>query len=47
MVRLGAGETGYRAALIGMDVGQGTEDIGFRNDVLVTFRCSAPPKESP
>ena len=29
-----------------MDVGQGTADIGFRNDTLLTFRCTPPSKTS-
>lgn len=33
---------GDRSALLAMDVGQGTADIGFRNDVLLTFRCEEP-----
>jgi hypothetical protein len=30
-------DAGRRAAVIGFDVGQGTQDIGFRNDVAITF----------
>ena len=32
---------GDRSAVVAMDVGQGTADIGFRNDVLLTFRCES------
>lgn len=32
-------DAGKRAAVIGFDVGQGTQDIGFRNDVAITFDC--------
>jgi len=41
IVRLKTGETGKRAAVLAMDVGQGTGDIGFRGDVLLTFDCLA------
>lgn len=45
VVKLRTDELGDRSAIIAMDVGQGTADIGFRNDVLLTFRCEAstPP----
>ena len=42
VVRLHTDEVGYRSAVIAMDVGQGTADIGFRNDTLMTFRCKTP-----
>ncbi len=32
-------DTGKRTAVIAFDVGQGTQDIGFRNDVSLTFDC--------
>lgn len=41
IVQLSTDAVGYRAALIAVDVGQGTADIGFRSDVLLTFRCGA------
>ncbi len=34
-------EKGKRAAMIAFNVGQGTQDIGFRNDVTITFDCAA------
>ncbi|MEQ8848979.1 hypothetical protein [Botrimarina sp.] len=42
VVVLQTDQTGDRAAVVAMDVGQGTADIGFRNDVLLTFRCEKP-----
>jgi len=32
-------DTGSRAAVLGFDVGQGTQDIGFRNDISVLFNA--------
>ena len=32
-------DAGKRSAVIAFDVGQGTQDIGFRNDVTLTFEC--------
>ena len=32
-------DSGKRAAVIAFNVGQGTQDIGFRNDVALTFDC--------
>jgi hypothetical protein len=40
VVRIRPNAAGKRAAVIAVDVGQGTADIGFRNDVLLTFNCS-------
>jgi hypothetical protein len=34
-------DTGQRSADIGFNVGQGTQDIGFRNDVQIVFRADA------
>lgn len=39
-------DRGQRSAKIAMDVGQGTQDIGFRNDVLVVFDI-APTRSIP
>ncbi len=39
-------DTGQRSAKIAMDVGQGTQDIGFRNDILVAFNI-APTRSIP
>ncbi|MAT69418.1 MAG: hypothetical protein CMJ58_07815 [Planctomycetaceae bacterium] len=44
LVRLRPQGPGKRSAVIALDVGQGTADIGFRNDVVLTFRCR--PTES-
>lgn len=40
VMRFRPSEAGKRAAVIAVDVGQGTADIGFRNDVLLTFKCT-------
>ena len=37
-------DAGARAAKIGFNVGQGTQDIGFRNDVAIVF--NAVPAET-
>ena len=39
-------DSGQRSAKIAMDVGQGTQDIGFRNDILVAFNI-APSRSIP
>lgn len=39
VIRIRPSAVGKRAAVIAVDVGQGTADIGFRNDVLLTFKC--------
>ena len=39
-------DSGQRSAKIAMDVGQGTQDIGFRNDILVVFDI-APTRSIP
>ena len=39
-------DKGQRSAKIAMDVGQGTQDIGFRNDILVLFDI-APTRSIP
>lgn len=38
-VMLYSRDAGKRSAVISFDVGQGTQDIGFRNDVSLTFDC--------
>jgi len=43
ILRLKTLATGRRAAVITMDVGQGTGDIGFRSDVMLNFLCQAEP----
>lgn len=39
IIRLRTESIGKRTAILAMDVGQGTADIGFRNDVMLTFNC--------
>ncbi|MEQ8835812.1 MAG: hypothetical protein RID07_03310, partial [Lacipirellulaceae bacterium] len=39
VIRLRTDSVGKRTAVLAMDVGQGTADIGFRNDVMLTFQC--------
>lgn len=33
-------DAGQRAAILGFDVGQGTQDIGFRNDISILFNAT-------
>jgi uncharacterized protein (DUF58 family) len=42
LVRLRSRETGRREARISLHVGQGTQDLGFRNEVDILFDCPAP-----
>lgn len=44
IVQLYSRDAGHREARIGFNVGQGTQDIGFRNEVDVLFRCE-PARE--
>ncbi|HEX8150162.1 MAG TPA: CehA/McbA family metallohydrolase, partial [Pyrinomonadaceae bacterium] len=39
VVQLHSRDRGRREARLGFDVGQGSQDIGFRNDVPVLFEC--------
>ena len=39
IVQIYSRDKGKREALIGFNVGQGTQDIGFRNEVAVLFEC--------
>ncbi|MEC9123917.1 MAG: hypothetical protein VX969_07195, partial [Verrucomicrobiota bacterium] len=32
-------DSGKRAAVVSFDVGQGTQDLGFRNETSLTFKC--------
>ena len=41
IVQIFSRDAGQRSAQIGFNVGQGTEDIGFRNDVVIPFQCLA------
>ena len=41
VIRMRTNSVGKRTAVIAMDVGQGTADIGFRNDVVLTFLCES------
>jgi hypothetical protein len=38
-VRLRSRDTGAREATFRFDVGQGTQDLGFRGDITVLFQC--------
>lgn len=44
IVQLFSRDAGKREAQIGFNVGQGTQDIGFRNSVPVLFDCKAATK---
>lgn len=39
IIQLYTRETGRREALLGFNVGQGTQDLGFRNAVPILFKC--------
>jgi hypothetical protein len=39
VIQLYSRDAGKRAARIGFNVGQGTQDLGFRNDVNILFTC--------
>lgn len=39
IVQLYSRDAGKRAAVLNFDVGQGSQDLGFRSDVLLTFDC--------
>jgi len=39
IIQLGSRDAGTRSAVLAFDVGQGTQDLGFRNDVVLTFTC--------
>jgi hypothetical protein len=41
IIQLYSRDSGKREAKISFNVGQGTQDIGFRNDVDILFTCSA------
>jgi hypothetical protein len=41
IVRLYSHEAGRREASLAFDVGQGTQDLGFRNEVPILFDCRA------
>lgn len=40
IIQLYSRDAGKREAQLGFNVGQGTQDIGFRNDVALLFNCS-------
>lgn len=44
IIQLYSRDTGAREASLAFDVGQGTQDIGFRNEVAILFDC-APATE--
>lgn len=39
IIQLYSRDSGQREALLGFNVGQGTQDIGFRNQVAILFNC--------
>ena len=39
IIQLYSRDAGRRAAVLTFDVGQGTQDLGFRSDLLVNFEC--------
>jgi len=39
IVQLYARDSGRRAAILQIDVGQGTQDLGFRSEAVVNFNC--------
>lgn len=39
LVQLYSRDSGQREATLAFDVGQGTQDLGFRNEVPILFRC--------
>ncbi|MCH1498776.1 MAG: CehA/McbA family metallohydrolase [Akkermansiaceae bacterium] len=39
IIQLYSRDNGRRAAVLTFDVGQGTQDLGFRSDLLVNFEC--------
>lgn len=41
IVQLYSRDSGQREASISFDVGQGTQDIGFRNEIPILFECKA------
>lgn len=44
IIQLFSRDAGLREALLAFNVGQGTQDIGFRNEVAILFNC-APAQE--
>ena len=44
IMQLYSRDVGKREALLGFNVGQGTQDIGFRNEVSVLFTCQPATK---
>jgi hypothetical protein len=42
IVRLYSHEAGLREASLAFDVGQGTQDLGFRNEVPILFDSARP-----
>ncbi len=42
-IRLRMRAAGHREASLAFDVGQGTQDLGFRNEIPILFRCGSTP----
>ena len=40
LLRLYSRDSGIRAALLNVNAGQGTQDLGFRSDMLLSFRIT-------
>lgn len=44
-LRLWSRDVGTRVAVLNFNAGQGTQDLGFRSDVLLSFKISPQPAE--
>ncbi len=45
-LRLWTDDTGVRSAVLNVNAGQGTQDLGFRSDVLLSFKVRAASRQS-
>ncbi len=45
-LRIYSRDAGYRSAVLNFNAGQGTQDIGFRSDVLLTFKVKPSGTEA-
>lgn len=43
LLRLETDQRGRREATLAVDIGQGTQDLGFRAEVTLLFRCEGSP----
>jgi hypothetical protein len=46
LLRLSTKQSGRREAKLRFDVGQGTQDLGFRGEIDTLFTCLPPPKSA-